>query len=940
MGTGISHLTSKFKAGVGRGLPVLAVVSFAFWAGNTVVVAAEQAPTEVSRLLDDADKALKSGNINLALIQLKNAVRLAPANGEARAHLGAALLRSGEAVAAERELRQAQKDYGPYDVVIPALLHAMLLRNENKELLSEFPEPTQATQDKTTPDILAARAVALQSLGQPKEARVAINRSLGLRRDLDALVISLRLAQEQGDSALAQAQTDEALRLAPDNEAVLSSSVLLARQSGDLQKALVSADQFVSRAPKSMVAKFLRIEILLDMKDDARAKQDVDALLMASPKMVYGHYYRGVLQARAKDFKGAWQEMQNLQPEFVQSQPAIAKMVAGVAVASGNGESGGAILTTLVARHPDDRLARIQLAGLRLAQKAPQAAVDVLAPLKASNDPPTHALLAQAYLALGKFSDAITSLEIANSSPNPNELLKRQLALAQLQIGENDQGIQGLRELLQHDPGNAQLAAPLIAALGRTAKWNEALSIADSMAKQEPKSPLPPFYRGQILTARGNLPEAASEFGKALALDAKFVPALYYRANLAAARGNPDDAKKDLQSILVQTPNNMPAFMKLAEIDSQYGQDQDALAILDRAIKASPDDPTPQLARANYQVRLGKYPEAQTAITGLLKVSRNNPEGLALQGQIQLLRGQNADAITTFRLLVNNNASSPGAYSLLAKALYASKDQGGAEDAAKKAMGLAPDAAQMRLELIDIQIAGGKGDDALATARAYGTTYPGPDADLLLADTYLRLKRPNDAAVVLDKSFNAKPDSRVAMRLAQISVNLRDYKKGTAVLTSWIAKNPNDYSVRRQYAGLLLESGDVAGARKEYEALLKLQPDDPLTLNNMGWILQKDDPDRALSLVTLAAKIAPRSSEITDTLGWMKYQRKDHQGALPLLQRAHALDANSPAISYHLALVLDATGKRAEAKTLLQAALAQNPKFDGSDDAKQLLARW
>jgi predicted Zn-dependent protease len=104
--------------------------------------------------------------------------------------------------------------------------------------------------------------------------------------------------------------------------------------------------------------------------------------------------------------------------------------------------------------------------------------------------------------------------------------------------------------------------------------------------------------------------------------------------------------------------------------------------------------------------------------------------------------------------------------------------------------------------------------------------------------------------------------------------------------------------------------------------------------------LQKDDPDRSFSLASLAARIAPQSPEIVDTLGWMKFQHMDAQGALPLLERAHSLDVKSPAISYHLARALDAAGRRAEAKTLLQAAMVDNPKFDGADDAAQLLARW
>jgi len=87
-------------------------------------------------------------------------------------------------------------------------------------------------------------------------------------------------------------------------------------------------------------------------------------------------------------------------------------------------------------------------------------------------------------------------------------------------------------------------------------------------------------------------------------------------------------------------------------------------------------------------------------------------------------------------------------------------------------------------------------------------------------------------------------------------------------------------------------------------------------------------------------KIAPQSAEVADTLGWMKYQRRDHQEALYLLQRAHGLDGDSASISYHLARVLDATGNRTEAKALLRVALANNQKFDGADEAAQLLARW
>jgi Flp pilus assembly protein TadD len=110
-------------------------------------------------------------------------------------------------------------------------------------------------------------------------------------------------------------------------------------------------------------------------------------------------------------------------------------------------------------------------------------------------------------------------------------------------------------------------------------------------------------------------------------------------------------------------------------------------------------------------------------------------------------------------------------------------------------------------------------------------------------------------------------------------------------------------------------------------------------LNNLAGLLQKQDPARALALATTAARIAPASPPIADTLGWTKHLSGDQQGALPLLQHAHEL-SDDPAISYHLAVVLRDSGKQAEGKTLLQTTLAKNPKFEGVEEAKKALATW
>jgi putative PEP-CTERM system TPR-repeat lipoprotein len=908
--------------------------------GNTDAKPQPALSPQVTKLLEDANKSFKGGDVNLALIQLKNAVRLAPQNSDLRAALGWTLLKSGQMVAAERELRQAWNDGAPADVVVPSILQAMIARNETHELLAEFTDPPEAAQDATSADILVARTVALQALAKPAEAKTAINRALRLRRDVPTILIAAKLAQQQGDLALARRLSEEATKLAPTNTEALIVANFMLLQAGENEKALAAVDDFVKRVPQSNLAKALRIEILLGLNQEAKAKEEIDALSKQYPNAAYPRFYRAVLMARAKDFKSAWKEMQILRPEFVQANSNVAMTVARTAALSGNVETGLSILTTFVSKHPEIVAARLELAGLKLAQKAPSSALETLAPLKTSTDPLVQAAFAQAYLQLRRYNDGIAALEIASAGAKTNSLLEKQLALSELQVGDINRAIEGLQDLIQRDPENHDIAIPLVVALVNAGKWDEALHVIDRLAKAPQMDPIPAFLRGQVLVARGDLAGASTAFGQALATDAKFIPALYYRSNLQIDRGNPEEANRDLQQILVLDPGNMPAYLKLAQLAAFREQEPQVIALLEKAIRVAPKDPAPRLALANFQISRAKYPEAQATVSGLLQVAPNNPEGLALKGQLEFSRGATAEAINTFRALAAANPQSSRVYITLAKAFSVAKDQLAAEDAAKRAIELDPDSQLTHSTLIEIQISGGKVENALASARAYASATPGPTSDLVLADTLLRAKRVNEAQAVLEKSFGSRPDYRVASRLSQIAMNSGDSKRAVSILANWLTKNPSDYSIRSQYASALLTAGDQAGARREFEVLLKQKPEDPIVLNNLGWILQKDDPARALSLVSLAMKIAPRSADIVDTLGWLKLQRRDNQGALPLLQRAHDLDPNGAAIAYHLALALDGTGKRTEAKTLLQSTLAKNPKFLGAENAKEVLARW
>src|SRR5271169_1961897 len=140
--------------------------------------------------LASAQLLIEKGDLHGALLELRNIVKLSPQNVTAHYRLGQVELQLGDAVAAEKDLRQA-RDMG-FDArsVNMLLAEAYLSQNKYKELLREFSAPG-------LPPEQAARLLIMRAAAQ--------------------------LAT--GDNAAAQASAAEAERLMPQSvEAQLNSA--------------------------------------------------------------------------------------------------------------------------------------------------------------------------------------------------------------------------------------------------------------------------------------------------------------------------------------------------------------------------------------------------------------------------------------------------------------------------------------------------------------------------------------------------------------------------------------------------------------------------------------------------------------------------------------------------------------------------------------------
>lgn len=894
---------------------------------------------EAKKLLADAQAATKSGNFRLALIHLRNAVRVAPSNNDVHMQLGLLLFRTGDQAGAEREIRVAWKGGAPEREVLPFLFQIMLARLEHTQLLDQFPDPGPST-GPTAPDILKARAFALQRVGRAPEALDAMERSLKLRRDGLGLLARGTLAVAQGDAGSANKFADEAFKRSPDSIAIAIFKLGTLRLVRDVAAARTLADTLIAKYPNNLELKYAHIEILLDQKQYPNAKTEIDAILAKQPSSLMAKYYKALVTSRTGDARGAWDIALTLPKEFLELTPGVGLTVAKMAMDAGRPEVAASTLGRVLGKDAGNVAARFQLATLYMDQGNANSALTALAPVKESSDPNVMRLLASIYTQLDRKNDAAAILKKLGTTTGTNSLAIRNKALADIQAGRGDQAIKELKEALAKEPNNVILVGSLVDALVRAGRFPEALAATDRLGQDSSQRVPALIYRGDIFLVQRKMQEAQIAFDKAVALEPRNPPALLARANFLTVTQKYDAAAKDLRTVLASDAKNVPARTKLAEIAAGQGKDQEARKFLDEAIALSPQDASPRLALIRYLAARKDHKTALKMADDLVRLQPTNADGVALRGEVQSALGQKQEAVESFRRLVSLTPNNTQSQMMLANALFAAGDRAGAQRALEDAAKLSLDSPIVRNGQINLQLALGNTDAALALARTFQASHPGSQADIVLADALARAKRPDQAEDVLRKSLAGKPDQSVLSKLVALKLSMNEKKAAAGVLSQWLVRNPNDIGARQTLAMILMSEKDNAGARAHYEVILKQDAGNALAMNNLGSLIQDSDPGRAAALFTKAVQLAPNSADVNDSLGWLKVQQKDAAGGLSYLKRAHDLRPQDASIAYHLVVALDASSKRNEARALLKTLLASGGEFPDKQAALKLSLEW
>jgi len=131
-------------------------------------------------------------------------------------------------------------------------------------------------------------------------------------------------------------------------------------------------------------------------------------------------------------------------------------------------------------------------------------------------------------------------------------------------------------------------------------------------------------------------------------------------------------------------------------------------------------------------------------------------------------------------------------------------------------------------------------------------------------------------------------------------------------ITEHLVKNPNDVLLLQRLAMFTHKRGDLRGTIKLYERVLSLDPNQPIALNNLAWILvtaddvELRDKKRALALAQRAVSLE-RSPVFLDTLAEALYANGLAQEAVETIKEAIALAKDN--VEYYKRQLLKFTGE-------------------------------
>ena len=485
--------------------------------------------------------------------------------------------------------------------------------------------------------------------------------------------------------------------------------------------------------------------------------------------------------------------------------------------------------------------------------------------------------------------------------------------------GKFDQALQQYQTGASEDPKDALLYQERIVALDQnTGKRDAALDLARTLANKNPKDTVANELYASLLLQRGTKADASRSLSELKNLIQNNPGSSALHLDLARAYFTLDEADKSLNEALQaiqleqksrasKGPVLMTARVIAGRIYEDRGQHAKASEQVDPVLAAEPKNPDARLIKDRALIGMNEADKAQTDLEDLLQQYPNMNDARLQLGNLYLNQKQYAKASEEFdRVWKSNPPDSRGLVALQSVKLA----QGNADDAIRTLQDLVkqnPNLLGYRYQLAGVEATAGTQVLKTDPARA----------------RQLFEQAAEDYKNILKTSANSV---EIWLRLGLLQRQLGQYDAALASFEQAGNADPHNADAFLNQAVLL----DALGKRKEaadaYSKVLGINPENWMALNNLAFIDADTGTnlDQAMTFAERAKKEVPNSPDVSDTLGYVYYQKNLNSEALRIFRQVVQDNPQRSTFHFHLAMALrkdgDKQGARAEAEKALQTA--------------------
>jgi tetratricopeptide (TPR) repeat protein len=636
----------------------------------------------------------------------------------------------------------------------------------------------------------------------------------------------------------------------------------------------------------------------------------------------------------------------------------------------------------LLIQSPDDLRVIIPAVAALYSQRQYDEAEQILnrASRKQLYHPELQRLQLQSYLRRGQLDSASEVLQdVLVNDPN-NQAACLSLALLKIRQGDYDQASNLLDKLKILNPNSLPVTAAQIQLNVRQKKNSEALQAADEMVKNLNNASAY-ILRARTYATLGQKDKAVIDLNHAVSIEPDNVEVWVSRSDFYRTIGQVKSASTDIEEALDLDPNN-PELLKRAVpmflVSGDMNMIRKGKALLEKALQSNADDIQFQLLKTRSLLAENTAPAIENAKQILQKITQQQPENTEawlLLGEVAVKQGQPGKAmeaalgglaygpnnksllllkaraeaakapvlaIPTLKLLHELDPNDLGTVILLANTYIDVDEPVKAVNLLREQLAVC-DASEQRKCNNALAVALYKNGNKAEAQKEFDALLKSEPNDPapLLAQVKL-LKDDKDWGQLNDKVVNwygnHHDDCSTPVNVVRDIMLLEESgarKTAEGILRMVLEDHPDSTETMRALAILLQISGRSSESAQLYERILKLEPDDVITINNLAWIIGEvqGKPEQALDLALKGLKIAPNYYDLIDTCGVLYYRLGQFDKAInnfnECIELYPGITQSSIGTRFYLARALAQIGQKDKATQYLKEALELNSKNGG-----------